>query len=452
MNYQNVYYESLASHDVSTDIIQQKLSKHYVRHTKQKTIYLHPFAKKEYGVATTYKQYYEGIITTERPVKLSTGGTFQMLIDILNDYTVGANIRYAGNEVPFSDEARSKDLLSKAVRLADTYGVAAIIQTEAGREVLGMPEIYYYPDENIFIWMVMLEHKGKMVYKYYMRSLLEGGQVREDVWGNDGKPESFTIFSSFTGDTPIQQLGVDIIKHNVHSDDWYGYSALDSVLADIRSFELVMDEYNKMVLYAKPRVHIYNDAVELDEEGKPNIDLTNDIYVSTEAYTIDDPAKMFESIQFDIKSAEYNIKMEDDLNKILTKVGLDQGVLAVAGNGVEKSAAEIASNDNRMYSKMEARKILYAWQLQLVIDRYLPGVELTFVPNQYKNFQNVVTQVSTLKGVGLISIEMAVNLLYPHASESEKAAEVERLNKEKEMDEQRSERGVSNVDTSSIQE
>lgn len=430
----NVYYEPIVQDRVGQDLIQQKIKKHYKKKYGYKNISNHPITKEGYSIPKDYLNYSNGIQTLLHPVDISTSGTAEMIIDIFNDLTVGANIALLAEDQKMNMNVRAD--LSKLVRIADTYGTACYID----EHMLSTQEFFFFEEEGILVYMLEKLIKGKPEIEYHKRYLSDDGlEVVDEVYDKNGVAK-YTDFLELYGNEYnemlynrceyLKAIGVSIICHNNVDNSWYGYSVLDIVVNDIMTFEMIQDEYNRAVMYAKPRLHIVNDMVDMGEDGQPNIDLVNDVYVTTDANYADDPSKIIEAVQFDIKSPEYHQKMQDDFNKILSKVGLDESVLAISNSTTDKTTVEVSSNDNRMFSKMEARKVVYAPQLLEFIDFKYGEVTVNFIPAQYTNFGEMVKQVTLLKAQGLISLERATGLLYTHESEASRQEEVNKIKEE----------------------
>lgn len=431
----NVFYEPyIVGGPIEQDLIRQKVKKHYKKKYGYKNIGNHPISKLGYTIPKDYVNYSDGIQTLLHPVNISTSGTAEMIIDIFNDLTVGSNIALLTEDIRINMGVRGD--LSKLVRIADTYGTACHIDGH----MLSSQSFYFFETEGIFVYMLEKQIKGKNSYMYYTRYLsLEDNAVYEEVYDEKGAHMYTDILEVYENEYNekaynrceyLKSIGVSIICHNNVDNSWYGYSILDVVVNDLMAFEMIQDEYNKAVMYAKPRLHIVNDMVDTDEFGNTNIDLVNDVYVTTDANYTEDPSKIIEAVQFDIKSPEYHLKMQDDLNKILSKVGLDESVLAVSNSTTDKTTVEVSSNDNRMFSKMEARKVIYAPQLLDYVNFIYGDVDVHFVPAQYTNFGEMVKQVTMLRGQGLISTERAIALLYTHESVESRTEEVEMIKEE----------------------
>ncbi len=427
----NVFYEPIVYNQHEQDLIQQKIKKHYKKPRGYKNISNHPITRDGYTIPKTYLDYSHGIQTLLHPVNISTSGTADMIIDIFNDLTVGSNISVLSENQLKNYKVRAD--LSKLVRIADTFGTACMI----GDDVLTTEEFYYYESEQLLIYLTYVDVKGSVEIIYESRQYVaEAGLLEFKQWNSNlelitvehqipyGKGWDEDISDR---DNYLILLGAYIMTYNNTTSGWAGYSILEPIIQDLMTHEMVQDEYNKAVMYSKPRLHIVNDMVDIGEDGKPNIDLTTDVYVTTEANYADDPKKIIEAVQFDIKSDEYHQKTQDSFNLILSKVGLDESVLAISSSTVDKTTKEVSSNDNRMFSKMESRKVVYAPQIYTYLSAKYPEVQLHFIPAQYKNFGDMVLQVTKLKKEGMISVEHGVNLLYGNASEAEKAEEVSRI-------------------------
>jgi hypothetical protein len=389
----------------------------------------------------------ESVLSLMNPVDLSTSGFVELLLDVYNNYTVGEymSLNVVNNNVV--DDYKSeiaRDLLSKAIRNADAFGMSLILQNtdeEGDRkfEVFGASNFFYNEEENeLFIArnkFVTITENGntetKDVLEFERRKIVDGKLVISTQL-KDGKKTTI-VSGAYPANSPEGKLGATIITHNKYATDSVGDSIFMPVMEDIKALEIVIDLSNKGAIYSKPRLHILDEAVPMDENGEPDISaLDDDIQVVLNSQLLDDPRSLIEATQFNMNASEFEVKINTTLNIILSKLGLDNKVMAYSNTGgIEMTATEVGSEDSAMFSTIGGRRTLYKTQIIKMLEENIglseDEYELVFIPLQFANFARTTDYMGTLIEAGALSHDMAVTILFPKISAKEREAEIMRL-------------------------
>jgi hypothetical protein len=246
----------------------------------------------------------------------------------------------------------------------------------------------------------------------------------------------FPLFKEFNAFEPLtcEHLGVVITTNNPYNEDWIGVSSLDTVIEDIKSLEITMHEYDKLMLLTKPRAFILNEAVEYDVDGNPTLDMNNDVYVGIDGNAVDNPSDLVQISQYNFYAEKFETKIQGKMRYILSKLILDVSVTAFDNNKIERSATEIASSDSSMIASIENKRSEYKPQMISII--HLVNLDITdtinisFIPIQLSNWTSVVNNVTMLKGIQLISDETALRMLNPRYTDEQIKQELDRISKD----------------------
>jgi hypothetical protein len=420
------------------DVVTQHIDKHY-----QKTGNLLIESFKGIKIPDSYISYQKEIVTTLYPKDLISSGTGEAIVDIFRDMCGGGYIKLNTTDKEDNEQTLSRKTnltINRALRSAELTGVGAVLRTDTGVEIYSAAE-FYYDDVKRIIYTaknyVQGNTDGIMYEKRYIGKH-KGEKVVITERQFNGEQITKTKYKPYDkySETATQYMGLVILTNNPYNTDWVGVSALHNIMGELKALDLTIQEYNKALYFTSPKTFMLSTAVEVDIDGRPNIDLTNDVYVSVDANAIEDPKKMVETQQYAFYADKFRIKIEDDLNLILTKVGLDRKVLAFSTTSVERSATEIVAEDNRMYATIENRRTQYYEQfvdiINLVNYEQDKSITINFIPIQAFNMNMVTQNVIQKFSSGLQSLETAIKELNPRFTNEEVKAEIDRIKGDKE--------------------
>lgn len=435
------------------DIVSQNVEKHYVPQSVD--IEKYPGIK----IPDSYISYQRLVNTTLSPKGISSMGTGVMIAEAIRDFTVGGyfDIDFKAGKMKEEEKqvmvSNIKSNINKAVYIAELFGTSCMVRTFVNNktkvEILSPGQFWYDEDKNEFYSVTPAIVDGKDGYKYERRYIgkLNGEPVTRSkvfykVGAGTGQTRrttntTFEVTEELIGEP--EGLGITLFTHNPYNNDWVGVSCLDQVLYQLQALELSVHEYTKAMYFTKPRALMLSDAVQRNEDGSTELDLTTDVFVEIDAAALEDPKHIMETTQFKFDAQAFKTKIGDDLTLILSKVGLDTRILAFSSdsNRIEKTATQIASEDSRMSSTIEARREEYAPKLKNLAHLIDPEIDLadftvTFIPLHYLNFSAMTTNVTALKNSGLISDETALRMIHPRWNDKQIKEELNKLTKEKE--------------------
>lgn len=427
----NVFYNSIQETIINNDIVNQSIDRFYT-YSKQPPIANHKgIPANNDAIPKSYLDSGTRIDNLLNPVGLSSGGTARMLINSFNNYTCGCYLQVKSDKKEndlVCDIVHTK--LAQGVKVADTWGSCLFYKTDTKIESAPSTYFYYNEERNIIYIAKNVIVNGQDDVKYETRQI-KGKKLRVEIqYQNSSEKIKVQNRVPFSGEG-IEQLGCFILYRSEWDDDTTGISVLDSVVESLKAFEIMQHYSNQSILFSKPRLHIPNEMVEYDEMGEPLIDLSGiDVYTPTDASGQDSNDSLI-PVQFDIPSDDFGRKKDDDLELILSKVGLGNIVLAKGSVAAEKTAKEVISESSNMFTTIEMRRINYSPQLKKLVAFIFPKerIRISFLPLDFMDYHTTAVTVSTLKAVNLISNEVAVPLMYPRMiGTRDLQEEIDRLN------------------------
>lgn len=348
--------------------------------------------------------------------RLTSGGTGEMFIDAITDIAVGGNINLHG----ILDESVEKELnsvIDKAVKLSQMFGNSIVIKMDGIFEIYDAT-CYYKEDDIIELCFPAIRDRKDVTLRVKLKQIEDNRYrvVEEETLGTG-------IIRKFRG----KYVNVYEFVNNSYNHDEVGSSFLAPILKDIQSIDMTLHLYEKTMYYTKPRIHVSNELSEIDDNGEPTLNVTDDIYVFVDAMGIPEGKDPYNVTQFKLDQASYDAKIQARLSLALSKVGLDNRVLAWGNGNIERTATEIRSSDDRMINLVERiRNQYYAIITQLVKDSD-DNAEINFTPTTYTSYENMVNSVVALKQQLLISDYTALKQLYPRWSEAQIQVELSEL-------------------------
>lgn len=369
------------------------------------------------------------ILSLLQPDKnLTSNGTAFMIAKSFTKYTCGTYLQIR-SENKETKTSRIHYDVSKFMRNSDLYGACLVYRNHETEKIVNAnnTEFYYNEEDNILYIARNVIIDGKDDVEYQTRYAKKKYMYIEIEYSNNTTRKSIKKIPYTDEIGSISQLGGFILFNNDWNDDWTGESVLAPVIQDIKSYELMNHYFNQGVLFATPKLLMPSELIEYDELGDPIVDLTNDVFVPTDA--TGDENSTPQMVQFNIQSKEMAVKLDKDLEKLLTNVGLDRMVVAQSNTTIEKTASEVASENTNMFATIEERRNMYTPQLEDLLEfLYTEKITFTFIPMQLLDFNSIANTISQLRSTNSISDEMAVRLLYPRmAGTEEETAEVARL-------------------------
>lgn len=368
----------------------------------------------EYAVPRSYTEPTRNIMRALTGNVISSG-TGEMLVDAVTDLTVGGNL----NIHNITDDAKEKELnstIDKAVRSAELFGNTIVVVSDSNMEIYDATQYYKEEDTIDIVFPTIYNRKDE-----YMRIRMK--HVDDNTY--------ITTESEIIGQDDALTVGKEVtvieFTNNRINHDKVGESTLLPVLNDIISIDMTIHQLEKTMYYTKPRVHMSSELVELDENGEPVTNNTDDVYVNVDALGLPENANPYQVTQFEFQQKEYDEKIKNALSRCLSKIGLDNRILAYGNGNIERTATEIRSSDDRMINTIERKRNQYYNSIRDLIETTGVDVKFNFTPTTYVSFDQMVTSVVTLKQTNMISSEVMLKLLYPRWSETEIQDELTKL-------------------------
>jgi hypothetical protein len=332
----------------------------------------------------------------------------------------------------------TKQRISQAVLQSLIFGTSAQVQFENNISIKSVAEFYYNDSDNIFYSATNVIKDSEDTILYEEREIINDMLYITQQYTTLGKiyKKVYEVLPYDDDITTSLALGVKIYTNNEMNDDWVGTSVFHEVIPDIQMLAITEHEYSKAMLYTKPRLFIQSEMIETDIHGNTNLDLTEDVYVAVDGSALPENQSILETSQFNFDAEAFSTKINDSLNLVLSKVGLDSKILAGGGSGVEKSAREIDSEDNRMFSRIEKYRDFYTPQIIdgiKLINLDTDSIEIRFLPLQYMNFSSSVQNIQQLMNAGTVSYEKAVEILFPRMNDEQRTQEVMRIKEQRVM-------------------
>lgn len=416
--------ESIVNDKKFDDIVKQSMRKHFRTSYMKIPIATYP----ELKLPKSYVDYTKEILVTLNPRDTSARTIAMMLSQAFSDLITGGNLDVDESNL----NPLTKQRVSQAVLQSLIFGTSAQVQFGDNISIKSTAEFYYDDFENVFYSATDVIKDSEDTILYEERRIKEDMVHITKQYTTSGKKHT-RVYEVVPYDDDLSSpisLGVKIYTNNEINDDWVGTSVFHEVIPDIQMLAITEHEYSKAMLYTKPRLFIQSEMIETDINGNTNLDLTEDVYVAVDGSALPENQSILETSQFKFDATSFSTKINDSLNLILSKLGLDAKILASGGSGVEKSAREVDSEDNRMFSRIEKYRDFYTPQIIegiKLINLDTDTIEIRFLPLQYMNFSSSVQNVQQLVNAGTISYEKAVEILFPRMTGEQRNQEVERI-------------------------
>lgn len=154
------------------------------------------------------------------------------------------------------------------------------------------------------------------------------------------------------------------------------------------------------------------------------------------------------NIQFDLRSEQWQLTLDNILRKIATTIGMSPKTIAsyLEDKGsTRKTATEVNAEDDATISYINIKRSIFAEPINRIIEAVLNfyglpcNAVVKFATPSLVNIDKIVDRVQKLMQVGLLTTKMALRLIFPDDDEDQinaKVIEIEEYNRKKEAEKQ----------------